>query len=224
MKRIDIERIINNASQSSFEGMKISYMILKPNAAKHYGVIINEIINNRFTILGQYAVLDYETVNMALHIDQPTAMKYIIPISRMYNDFYGNYGVLIVLGKRNITYENFCLQVVTLKKGLRAKFELSYISYAFDTSELGAGNEKQRLVIISPEGKEIKKDKFNEEGTYMVFFINEIHSPDETVDNTVKELKFLMDMGLLEESNTIPSNLLDNMRRYHTFEFLKDMP
>ena len=111
-----------------------------------------------------------------------------------------------------------------MKKGLRAKFELSYISYAFDTSELGAGNEKQRLVIISPEGKEIKKDKFNEEGTYMVFFINEIHSPDETVDNTVKELKFLMDMGLLEESNTIPSNLLDNMRRYHTFEFLKDMP
>lgn len=223
MKRLDIERIINNTSKSSFEDMKVSYMILKPNAAKHYGVIINEIINNRFTILGQYAVMDYETINMALHIDQPAAMKYIIPISRMYNDFYGNFGVLVVIGKRNITYENFCLQVVTLKKGLRSKFELSYISYAFDTSELGAKNEKQKLVIVSPEGQEVKKDKFNEEGTYMVFFINEIHSPDETVDNTVKEMQFLMKMGLLEENNLIPQNILNNMGRYHTFEFLKDM-
>lgn len=223
MNRLDILRIIDNAREASFESMKISYMILKPNAAKHYGVIIKEIISNRFTILGQYAVTDYETVNMALHIDQPAAMKYIVPISRMYNDFYGNYGVLLVLGKRNITYENFCLQVVTLKKGLRSKFELSYISYAFDTSELGANNEKQRLMIVSSEGKEVKKDKFNEEGTYMVFFINEIHSPDETVDNTVKEMKFLMNMGLLEESNVIPDQIQANMRRYHTFEFLKDM-
>lgn len=223
MNRLDMYRILDNAGNVSFEDMKISYLILKPNAAKHYGVIINEIINNRFTILGQYAVGDYETVNMALHIDQPAAMKYIVPISRMYNDFYGNYGVLVVIGKRNITYDNFCLQVVTLKKGLRSKFELSYISYAFDTSELGAQNEKQRLVIISPEGQEVKKDKFNEEGTYMVFFINEIHSPDETVDNTVKEMKFLMNMGMLEENNLIPNSVLENMRRYHTFEFLKDM-
>ena len=146
MTREEVLAVIEKNEKLDFKDFKVSYLILKPNAARHYKVIVNEIEKQQYTIIGQYAIRDYETLNMALHVEQPESMKYIIPISRMYNDFYGNYGVLLLIGKSNITYENFCLQVVSLKQNLRARFKFSYIAYAFDTSELGRENLHQRLV------------------------------------------------------------------------------
>ena len=207
-----------------FEAYKLSFLILKPNAAKHYKAIMDEVEAQQFSVVGQYAIMDYETVNMALHNEQPDAIKYIIPISRMYYDFYGNYGVLLLIAKKDISYQNFCIQVVRVKQYLRSKFELSYISYAFDTSKLGMDNENQRLLIMAKDGKtEIPKDAMNQEGTFMVFIMNEIHSPDGDVTSTVKELKILKSMGLLDEANSIPKPLIKSMMRYRTFEYLKDM-
>ena len=220
MTTIDIEKTIKNYRKLRFEDYKISYMILKPNAAKHYKDIIKTVTQNRFLVFNQYAVLDYETVNMALHIEQPSTMKYLLPITQMYKDFYGNYGILIAIAKRNITYENFCTQVVNLKKYLRDKFELPYIAFA---SELGETNEHQRLMIIAKNGSEVKKDKFNDEGTFMVFSPNEIHSPDGNVESTIKELELLMSMELFDKTNEIPKVIISSMKRYSTFEFLKDM-
>lgn len=206
-----------------FDDYKVSYLILKPNAARHYESILKEIKESQFTVHKQYAIMDYETVNMALHIEQTEAMKYIIPMSRTYNDFYGNYGILIVIAKCNITYENFCRQVVSFKRHLRAKYDKPYVSYAFNTCELGLPNEQQRLIIRAKNGDEVEKNKFNEEGTFMVFSINEIHSPDESVESTIKELQLLQSMSLLDESNVIPKAIISWMREYKTFEFLKDM-
>lgn len=207
----------------NFEDFKYSFFILKPNAAKNYEAAIQEIEENKFIIVNQYAIMDYDTVTMALHIDQPEAMKYIKPISRFNYDFYGNYAVLVVVKKKDITYENFCNQVLRLKQHLRDKFALSYIAYAFDISELGDKNEKQKLIIKAVNGDEIKKDSMNGEGTFMVVFINSIHSPDDTVEKTIKELTMLKNMALLETENIIPKTILNSIRRYKTFEFLKDM-
>ena len=179
MTREEVLAVIEKHEKLDFKELKISYLILKPNAARHYKVIVNEIEKQQYTIIGQYAIRDYETLNMALHVEQPESMKYIIPISRMYNDFYGNYGVLLLIGKSNITYENFCLQVVSLKQNLRARFKFSYIAYAFDTSELGRENQHQRLVVVDKDGKQTGDEYFKREGTFMVFYINEIQR-DET--------------------------------------------
>ena len=188
MTREEVLAVIQKHEKLDFKELKVSYLILKPNAARHYKVIVNEIEKQQYTIIGQYAIRDYETLNMALHVEQPESMKYIIPISRMYNDFYGNYGVLLLIGKSNITYENFCLQVVSLKQNLRARFKFSYIAYAFDTSELGRENLHQRLVVVDKDGKQTVDEYFKREGTFMVFYINEIHSPDESVSTLVKEM------------------------------------
>ena len=219
----EITTALSNYKKLRFEDLKVSYLILKPNAAKHYMSILNDVESQQFRVINQYAIVDYETVNMALHIDQPEAMRYIIPITRMYKDFYGNYGVLVVIGKNHITYNNFCLQVVSLKRYLRGRFELPYISYAFDISELGQANKHERLLILAQNGLEVSKDKFNREGTYMVFSVNEVHSPDENVESTIKEMEVLKSMALLENDNIIPKTIINSMKRYNTFEFLKDM-
>lgn len=219
----ELERALNAKEELRFDEFKYSFFILKPNAAKDYEVAIQEILANQFVVVNQYAILDYDAVNMALHMEQPEAMKYIRPISRFNYDFYGNYAILVVVKKRNITYANFCTQVCRLKRHLRDKFELSYVSYAFDTSELGVENKQQKLMIIAKDGQSVPKDTMNNEGTFMVFSINSIHSPDDNVEKTVKELKLLQEMGLLEECNIIPKTILHSIKRYKTFEFMKDI-
>ena len=223
MTREEVLAVIEKHEKLDFKDLKVSYLILKPNAARHYKVIVNEIEKQQYTIIGQYAIRDYETLNMALHVEQPESMKYIFQISRMYNDFYGNYGVLLLIGKSNITYENFCLQVVSLKQNLRARFKFSYIAYAFDTSELGRENQHQRLVVVDKDGKQTGDEYFKREGTFMVFYINEIHSPDESVSALVKEMKLMDGMELFDVQNQIPKNIIEMMKKYKSFEHIKDM-
>lgn len=220
---VDIAHTLKNHEILRLQDYKISYLILKPNAARHYEIIINEIKNSQFTIVNQYAIFDYETVNMALHTGNDDAMKYLVPITRMYYDLYGNYAILIVIAKKDISYEHLCIQVLRLKKYLRAKFEITYMSNVFNTSELGQSNEQQKLIILAKDGKTVEKDSMNEEGTFMVFSTNEIHSPDATVADTVEELKLLDGMQLLNTDNIIPRALIKQMERYKTFEVIKDM-
>ena len=78
-------------------------------------------------------------------------------------------------------------------------------------------------MILSKDGKEIKKSRFNHEGTYMVFFTNEIHSPDASVEITIKELKLLKKMNILEADNRLSDEMITNISRYKTFEFMRDL-
>lgn len=214
---------VRNRENLSFQDKKISYMLLKPNAVLHYEGMINQIERNNFEILAQYAIFDYDTVNMALHQNQPSAMKYIIPISHMYKDFYSNYAILLIIGKNNITYENFSIQVVQLKQILRAKYNLPYISYVFNTSLIGQKNEKQKIIIKDVDGNSMCKERFNEEGTYMLFFTNEVHSPDADLKSMVDEIELLYSMGIIDDRLLIPKSIIHNICRYRTFEFLKDL-
>ena len=220
---LEIINILRNRQELKFQDMKISYMIFKPNAEKHYKEMLEQIEENNFELVAQYAIFDYDTVNMALHQEQPEAMKYIIPISRMYKDFYGNYAILIIIGKRNITYENFCIQVSSLKRMLRSKYDLPYIAYAFNTALIGQENEHQHIIITDRNGVNIPQGRFEEEGTYMLFLNNAIHSPDEKIESLDKEMKLLYDMGIIDDKLILPKPVINNISRYRTFEFLKDL-
>lgn len=224
MNSTDIIGILRNRQQQlKFNELKVSYLIFKPNAAKHYKEMIEQIESSNFEIITQYAIFDYDTVNMALHQNQPESMKYIIPISRMYKDFYGNYAILIILGKRNISYKNFCIQVVCLKQMLRSKYDLPYIAYVFNTSLIGQKNEHQHIIIRDSDGSNIPKDRFDEDGTYMLFFINEIHSPDGNFESVKVEMELLYTMGIINDKLVLPKPVLNNIARYQTFEFIKDL-
>ena len=57
----------------------------------------------------------------------------------------------------------------------------------------------------------------------MVFYINEIHSPDESVSALVKEMKLMDGMELFDVQNQIPKNIIEMMKKYKSFEHIKDM-
>lgn len=219
--RFDYNQFITNYREIDFEDYKYSYVILKPNSAIHFQNYLDELIEQKFEIINCFAIFDYETVNMVLHPDSGV-LKYIMPLSRMYNDFHSNYAILILIGKQRISYPDFCRQVHRFKMSMRDKYHLDYVSFAFNISKVGLENEGQYLKIIK-EDKEVPKSEFNEDGTYLVFLPNEIHSPDDNVEVTISELQLLMKTGILLDDNIIPKNIIESIKRYGTYSFLKDM-
>ena len=57
MTREEVLAVIEKHEKLDFKDLKISYLILKPNAARHYKVIVNEIEKQQYTIIGQYLSL-----------------------------------------------------------------------------------------------------------------------------------------------------------------------
>lgn len=222
MKKIEIFSLINCYNELRYNDPKISYFILKPNSIRNYAIIIDEIEKN-FNIVNQYAILDYNKVNTLLHKNQSNSRKYLIPISKYYIDYYGNYGILVLIEKDNIFYSDFCVEVCQLKQKIRNMLKQDYFSFIFDISKLGEENYRQTIGILSCNDKIIKKDSINKNGTFMIFSINELHSPDFTLQNTINELNLLASLDIFEETNKIDFEILTNIRKYKTFEFLKDL-
>ena len=213
---------IENYRDLSFEDEKYSYLIVKPNGEKHFNTYVEELKKQKFKIIDFFAIFDYETLNIALHPTEPE-QRHIVPINNMFKDFYSNYAILILISKSNITYKDFVRQVHLFKNSIRKRFEVDYVSYAFDIAELLNDNQHQRLKILDSEGKEVNKLEMNHEGTFLVFNINSLHSPDPDVNVTISELELLKRNHILIPDNVIPKVLVTAIQKYETFSFLKDL-
>lgn len=110
-----------------------------------------------------------------------------------------------------------------IKKHIRNMLKQDYFSFVFDISKLGEKNYQQTIEILTVNDILIKKDSMNQKGTFMIFSINELHSPDLTLENTIAELKLLISLNIFEEKYKLNFKALSNIRRYKTFEFFKDL-
>lgn len=50
LTREEVLAVIEKHEKLDFKELKVSYLILKPNAARHYKVIVNEIEKQQYTI------------------------------------------------------------------------------------------------------------------------------------------------------------------------------
>lgn len=213
---------ISNYERLDFSNYKYSYLIVKPNGNRHFRTYVEQLKAKGFEIFGFYSVMDYATVNVALH-PTPPELRHIIPINNMFKDCYGNYGVLILIGKTHITYESFVKEVYAFKTDTRKIFEVEYLSYVFDISEMLGEYREQRLILLEKDGSEGKKHEMNQIGTFLVFSINSLHSPDPDVQVTIQELLLLKEMKLISEVNCIPEEIVRKIARYETFVYLEDI-
>lgn len=213
---------ISNYEVLGFSDFKYSYLIVKPNGNRHFRTYVEELKKKGFEIFGYYSVMDYATINVALH-PTPPEQRHIVPINNMFKDCYGNYGVLILIGKANITYEDFVKEVYAFKSDTRKIFEVKYLSYVFDISNMLEEYREQRLVLLEKDGSEAKKREMNQVGTFLVFSVNSLHSPDPNVKVTVEEMELLKSMNLISESNRIPDEIVYKICKYETFVYLEDI-
>lgn len=213
---------LKNYRNLKINAYKYSYIIVKPNGARHFKTYVDELKKNGFDIIGYYAIVDYEKVNMKLHTE-PEVQKYIIPVNKMFKDCFGNYAVLVLIAKRNVSYFEFVKQVNDFKIFARTLFKLDYMSNVFDTSKLFEDNQEQRLMIMDKLDNEINKHEMNERGTFYVFSVNSIHAPDSEVSTTINELMILIESNIISENNIISDKVVGDISKYKSFEFLQDI-
>jgi hypothetical protein len=206
----------------SFEEYKFSFIIVKPNGAKHISTYLEELKKWSIDILDIFAIHNHEKVNLALHLTE-RERSHIIPINMMFKDFYGDNAVLILIGKKNIEYSEFVSLVYKFKWKARSLVEKKYISYVFDTTDILGVNHGQYLKVLDAEGKEVKKYDMNHKGSFMVALPNSLHSPDDDVESTIKELMTIYHLGIICKNNVIPDAMIERIINYGTMEMLKDM-
>lgn len=217
-----VKNVIQRYCELEREDTKYSYMIVKPNGERHLKEIISIIRHKNINIEGIYKIDDYEYVNMLLHPEKEKH-KYIIPINRVYKDFFSNYGILILISKAGVTYKEFADDIVKLKVEIRSKYDYDYIAYILNVSKIGMPYNGETVKIISKSYLEVAKQKMNEKGSYLIISINEIHSPDSNVENTIQELALLLNYHIISENNIVPQEVIEKIERYGTFSFLQDL-
>ena len=218
----EFSKAIRNYKKLGFEEYKYSYLIVKPNGNRHISTYIEELKEQKFEIFAYFSIFDYETINTVLHPTEKE-QRHIRPINDMFHQYYGNFAILIIIGKKNIEYNDFVLQVFRYKSSVRQKFETNHISYVFDISTIMNDNQEEFLKIISKEGKEMPKREMNEAGTFLVFSVNSLHSPDPNLEITISELELLINSSIIVNDNLIPKMIVELIVKYESFAFLKDM-
>lgn len=221
----DLQQVRNSISNYSMllkNDKKYSYMIIKPNGEKHFSEIVSAIRGHDFTIEGMYAINDYEYVNILLHPEKEKH-KYIVSINRVYKDFYCNNAILILVSKENVSYRKLVMEIVNLKLEIRSKYDYNYIATILDISKIGMQYNGESVKIINMSQVEVAKQKMNEKGTYLIISINELHSPDASIENTINELKLLFDNKIIVEENRISTDIISKIEKYGTFSFLQDL-
>ena len=217
-----IKNSILNYKMLLKDDKKYSYMIVKPNGEKHFSEIVWTIRERDFTIEGMFAINDYEHVNILLHPEKEKH-KYIVPINKVYKDFYCNMAILILVSKENISYRKLVMEIVQLKLEIRARYDYNYIATILDISKMGMQYNGEVVKIISKSQEEVSKQKMNEKGTYLIISINELHSPDCSIENTINELTLLLDNEIIAEDNRITIEIINKIEKYGVFSFLQDL-
>lgn len=77
----------------------------------------------------------------------------------------------------------------------------------------------ETVKIISKFQVEVAKQKMNEKGTYLIISINELHSPDSSIEKLIQ----LFDNKIVSEGNIIPMEIINQIEKYGTFSFLQDL-
>lgn len=213
---------IESCKTFDFEEEKYSYLIVKPNGMRHINTYLTELIKENYKIIGFFAIRDYEAVSLALHPSKKKR-RHIIPINNMFKTLFGNYAVAILIVKSNISYEDFVEQLYQFKKRVRRIFDTPNLAYVFEISSLLNDQQNQRLKLVDINGNELPKKEMNQEGTFQVYSVNSLHSPDSNVEETIYEMGLLRKMGIFTENNKIPKILIRAILRYETFTFIRDM-
>lgn len=213
---------LENHQSMSFEEEKYSFLIVKPNGVRHFKTYVEELRKQNYTIIGFFAIHDFKSINVALH-NTKKKLRHIIPINNMFNTLFSNYAILILISKSHIAYEDFVNEVCKFKVKVRSKFDTPELAYVFDISTLLNDQQNQVIKIIDSNGQEVPKREMNQKGTFKVYSVNSLHSPDPDVDVTISEMQILRKKGIFKNENKIPDNLVTAIMRYETFAFIKDM-
>lgn len=205
------------------DNVSFGYFIVKPDGAKNIDNILNDV-EDKFSddMIRYYKIDDFENVVNNLYYkhfeEKGDKFKYSFSdYLRALKEIYGNNSLLILIKSNNKDYDALGKDILNKKLELRNKFVKKDIAVVTNNTDLEASN---RIVLTDLDFNFMKQRLFKEPGNYRISDFNVIHSPDSDQETIKDELKILYKLGVLRSENMLDKKIIDNLRKYKTFEVL----
>lgn len=201
-----------------------SYFVIKPDGIRHMDKIIDEIHKGEFSSIYFYAIHDFENIIKKLYFKHYKEKgkdfkkgfeSYLYGIKQIYN----NFGILLVVGDDNRSYEELVKQVFETKMKVRDELVNDNIGIATNVP----GEEENYIKIISKNGENKRIRCLNNPGFHRINDLNFIHCPDPKITTTLEELDILYNNGIISDENLISSDMIKKIIRYKCNNFIEDM-
>ena len=199
------------------------YFIVKPDGAKNIDKILNNIENEfRDEIFRYYKIDEFDNIVNKLyykHFDRKgdEFKKSFVDYLNAIKEIYGNKALLILIESKTKEYNFLGKQILNKKMELRKKFAREDIAIITNNTSRVPSN---RILLTDLGFNSVKQRLFNSPGNYRISDFNVIHSPDSDEKTVKNELKILYKAGVLRSENQLDKRIIDNVKKYKTFEVL----
>lgn len=202
-----------------------SYFIVKPDGIKKLNDIISIIEKSGFENMKFFAIHDFEnTIKKLYHTHyEKKGEKFAESFQSYLNGIkyiYNNLGLLIMVSDSKTSYEELTQKVFNIKQEVRNKFAPKDIAIA--TNDRNSKKTNQ-IKLLEDDGSIKAPRCLKESGYHRINDMNIIHCPDPSIVTTIEELNILYNLGIIQDSNMISQNMINNITKYKCGTFLNDM-
>ena len=156
----------------------VSYMIIKPDGVPLINTLISEMQDHGISVISKFEIQDYDDLFIHLYLDSDAIERgntpIIIGINKIYNRFYGDKPILLIIKSDfRETKNDFIVRVCKIKKALREKYFGKYRMYEIEIFE----SDYDKYNLKFSEYLALKR-AIGQTNRYQLQ-INGIHSPDD---------------------------------------------
>lgn len=202
---------------------KYSYFIIKPDGIRFLDEICSTI-EQKFSSIKYYAIEDYTSITKKLYYKHyekqgesfaKSFESYLYGLTQM----FGNQAILAVVADEKMDYDELTQSIYDTKNEIRKKYVNNNVGIVTNYGE----GEKNYIKIISEDGKENSPRIMKKLGNHRISDLNVIHSPDNNKEDNLKELRIILQQGIIDDKNLITTKMMKQMRKYRTARFQDDM-
>ena len=202
-----------------------SYFLIKPDGIRKLREISQYIEEKEFDRIIYFAVNDWERLQKDLYEEhykkEGFADSYQAFIEAEKN-LYGNKAIALLVASERGSYQELMDKVYQSKLDIRRK--LAYKIGLVTISDEQDKNKANKILLSEKQGRVLKSPKRfdNEHKKYRLSHLDVIHCPDPKKEVNLEELRKLFNQGVIKDENIISNELLRNIVKYKTAEFLQD--
>lgn len=132
-----LEQIINGVEFENLE-LKLGYILVKPNGAKELKKILKDLKTYGFKTFECYVVKNYSEISKELwQVVKKKNFRKDIYEEKIFKKIYGNNGMLVFVGKENISHEKLVEDINSWSKDYYTRYKQFVNKNINDEEQLG---------------------------------------------------------------------------------------
>lgn len=200
-----------------------SYFIIKPDGIRYIDDICS-VIEEKHKSVKYYSINDFDKIIKKLYYKhyENKGEKFANSFDAyLYglNELFGNESIMVLVSDNEKTYPELMQDVFDTKSQIRKTYVTDKIGIITDY-----GNIDESYIRFHTESGISQKPRIMSGiGKYRISDMNIIHCPNPNKEDTLTELKILIDEGIFDDKNLITNEMMSYIKRYKTASFQKDM-